>query len=329
MPNEVLSTAQLKELVRTVVVAQGNTFIKELLRSTASKIGSTKQEFAQNLDDAIDEGRLTQGGLETWLQEVEGWGNQHVYLLTPPRISAAALARGIANSDAARLQDAAASLEFPVELALTQIRIDDHGLSVVWHQGKESWSRATGHDFRREEGFELYRYEAHRQRVDRSVVRFEWRFDNDYCSVLIQRNTDLDHSAVFEAVQGALGQFGCHDLPLRPISLVPAIRSAAQRVNGVHPTRFEHTDGYVELASRLSAMGIEAVAPVRAVLQAVDPEQFGGAQAMLSFAPQEHDISREIHVQVSGGEGKVRILMQCKREDVLAILQVIWGYNVP
>lgn len=64
MPNEVLSTAQLKKLVKQVVVAQGNNFIKDLLRATDSKIGVTKQDFIQNLDDAIDEGRLTQARLE-------------------------------------------------------------------------------------------------------------------------------------------------------------------------------------------------------------------------------------------------------------------------
>lgn len=35
MPNEVLSAAQLKELVKRVVVAQGNTFIKSVAMETA------------------------------------------------------------------------------------------------------------------------------------------------------------------------------------------------------------------------------------------------------------------------------------------------------
>ena len=122
MPNEVLSTAQLKKLVKQVVVAQGNNFIKDLLRATDSKIGVTKQDFIQNLDDAIDEGRLTQARLEAWLGEVEGWGDQYVYVLSPPVIDAAALTRAINASPVAHLNDAAASPEFPEDLELSKLQ---------------------------------------------------------------------------------------------------------------------------------------------------------------------------------------------------------------
>jgi hypothetical protein len=49
-----LSKPQLKELVHRVVVAQGNSFIKELLRNSGAKIGTTKEDFANNLDVAIE-----------------------------------------------------------------------------------------------------------------------------------------------------------------------------------------------------------------------------------------------------------------------------------
>lgn len=329
MANEVLSTGQLKELVKRVVVAQGNTFIKDLLRATDSKIGTTKQEFAQNLDDAIDEGRLTQAKLEAWLAEVEGWGEQYVYVLSPPAIEAVVLRRGIDASPVAHLQNAAASLEFPADLELKQIAVDNHGLSMVWHQGKEAWNRWPRKDYEEEEGVERYRYVAHRQRLDRSVVRFEWQYGDEYCLVLIHRNPEIDHNVVFEVVGEMLAHFGCRDLPLRSLTLMQAIRTSAQRANGVQSTRFELDSGYVEMASTLPGMGIEAVGPVRVVLQAVDTNQFDRAQGMLNFVAEEHGISRNISVEVFGAEAKLRIWAQCKREDVLTILQLIWGYNAP
>jgi len=63
MPDEVLSANQLKALVRHVVAAQGNGFIKELLRECDSRIGVTKENFIANLEVAIDEGTLTQARL--------------------------------------------------------------------------------------------------------------------------------------------------------------------------------------------------------------------------------------------------------------------------
>jgi hypothetical protein len=70
--------AQLKELARGIVMAQGNLFIKELLRAKDLRIGATKADFIQNLNGAIDDGSLTEDDLESWLQRVEGWGNQYV-----------------------------------------------------------------------------------------------------------------------------------------------------------------------------------------------------------------------------------------------------------
>lgn len=329
MPNEELSTAQLKELVKRVVVAQGNTFIKDLLRETESRIGATKQEFAQNLDDAIDEGRLTQAGLEAWLAEVEGWGDQYVYVVSALIIDAQRLAQAIAASPVAHHQGAAASLEFPPQLELKQIAVDDEHLSLVWHQGKEAWNRWSRKDFTEDEEIEHYRYLAYRQRLDRSVVRFEWRFGDDYCLILIHRNPDIKHHEVFEAINQTLEHFGCGGLPLRLEPLMQAIRTSAQRANGVQSTRFERDSGYVELGSSLPGMGIEAVESVRVVLQAVDTDQFDRAKGMLNFVALEHGTSRDISVEVFGAEAKLRIWAQCKREDVLTVLRLIWEYNTP
>ena len=86
MGTDLLSKPQLKELVRRVIVAQGNAFIKELLRSTGARVGASKEDFANNLDAAIDADELTQEKLEAWLAEVEGWGDQHLYLIAPPEV---------------------------------------------------------------------------------------------------------------------------------------------------------------------------------------------------------------------------------------------------
>jgi hypothetical protein len=328
MANEALSTAQLKELVKRVVVAQGNNFIKDLLRESESKIGATKQEFAHNLNAAIDEGRLTQARLEAWLAEVEGWGDQYVYVVSAPQVNVGRLAQAIQESPFSHLNDAAASLEFPEELELKQIAVDGEHLSLVWHQGKEAWNRWSAKDFDDDDEIEHFRYLAYRHRLDRSVVRFQWRFGDDYCLILIHRNPDIKHHEVFATVNGTLDLFGCEGLPLRLQPLMHAIRTSSQRA-GVKTTRFERDSGYVELGSSLPGLGIEAVESVRVVLQAVDTDQFDRANGMLNFVSLEHGTSRDISVEIFGAEAKLRIWAQCKREDVLTVLELIWEYNTP
>lgn len=113
-----LTAQQLKELAHRVIVAQGNVFIKELLRASGAKIGTTKDDFASNLDAAIDAGLVTQEMLEAWLAEVEGWGDQHLYLVVPPKIDQKALTRGVMASSHAAALGAVASLDFPDALEL-------------------------------------------------------------------------------------------------------------------------------------------------------------------------------------------------------------------
>ncbi|TBU72575.1 hypothetical protein DNK06_21615 [Pseudomonas daroniae] len=327
MGTEPLSKPQLKELVRRVIVAQGNAFIKELLRGTSARIGATKEDFAANLDAAIDADELTQENLEAWLAEVEGWGDQHLYLIEPPQIEPGALAAGIAASPHAGALSASASLEFPETLELKHIGLGNGGLSMVWHQCKAGWNRWKPKDFVVEEGLERYRFDAYRQRLDRSVVRYEWRFGDPYCAILIHRNPDIDHKAVFQDIRATLAAIGCSDTAPVPIPLNQAVKVAAAKGKGVHSTRFELDGGYVEMASTLAEGGIEAVEPVRVVLQAVDTGQFDRAQGMLHFAAEEHGTSRRIAVQVYGREARLRIWAQCKREDIVRIVELLWEYN--
>jgi hypothetical protein len=322
-----LTKPELKELAHKVIVAQGNAFIKELLRNSGAKIGSTKEDFTVNLDAAIDTDLITQERLEAWLAEVEGWGDQHLYLVEPPDADPAALSGGIAASALAGVLGAVASLDFPDALELKHIDLDELSLSMAWHQRKEGWNRWRPKDFIQDEGLETYRFDAYRQRFDRSIVRYEWRFGDPYCSILIHRNTEIDHDAVFADIRAALAAIGCPDAPFVRLPLSQAVKVAAAKDKGVHSTRFELDSGYVELGSTLPEGGIESVEPVRLALKAVDTSQFDRAQGMLHFAAEEHGVSRRIAVQVYGSDARLRIWAQCKREDVWQILALLWAYN--
>src|SRR4051794_22869101 len=70
----------LKTLALNIIRGQTNAYIKELLRENGVRIGATKEDFDRNLTKAIDEGTLTREIIEKWLNEVEGWGQQHVYV---------------------------------------------------------------------------------------------------------------------------------------------------------------------------------------------------------------------------------------------------------
>src|SRR5712691_10373878 len=74
------SDGQLLDLA----LLQGNRFIKELLRSKKLPIGTNKEQFEQHLREAISGGQLTRADVLDWLRDVEGWGNQHVFVFASP-----------------------------------------------------------------------------------------------------------------------------------------------------------------------------------------------------------------------------------------------------
>ncbi|MDP9178245.1 MAG: hypothetical protein M3O61_11250 [Gemmatimonadota bacterium] len=54
--------------------AQGNRFIKELLREKDIRIGTNKDDFELNLTHAIESGKLGVDDVERWILEREGPG---------------------------------------------------------------------------------------------------------------------------------------------------------------------------------------------------------------------------------------------------------------
>jgi hypothetical protein len=328
--NNELSKAALKKAVGQIVLAQGNIFIKELLRSNNLPIGSTKTDFAENLNNAINAGTLKQVMIETWIGEIEGWGNQHIYLFEPPAISRAGISPALKASKHAGLLGRAVSYEFPNTLALSTINLFVDHLSITWHRGRGSWERAKAKDFQRDEGPDRLEYRAYRERFDRSVVRLEWRFDDPYCAVLIQLPNEGDeHEQALKRVWHDLKEVGLVPSPLTKIRLSSAIKKLSRKKEArVQSARLMTEGGHVELVSTLSQGGIEDVEALREVRRGVEDANFAAADGMFSFPAELHkQLSRTIKVQGYGIESRIRIWVQCKREDVYVVLAVIWANN--
>jgi hypothetical protein len=247
--NNELSKRKLKKVVAQIVLAQGNTFIKELLRSNNIPIGNTKADFAENLNAAIDAGVLTQPAIEVWLSEIEGWGNQHVYLFEPPAVARSKIRSAVESSKHAGLLVRSVSYEFPDTLSLSTINLSADHLSITWHRGRGGWERAKAKDFRRDEGPDSFEYRAYRERFDRSVVRFEWRLGDPYSAIMIQLPNEGDeHEQALNQVWQDLKEVGVLPRPLNKIRLSPAFKKLGRNTAAtVQSTRLVTQGGHVEL----------------------------------------------------------------------------------
>jgi hypothetical protein len=327
-----LNKSQLKKKVAQIVLAQGNVFIKDLLRSNRASIGNTKADFAENLAAAIDEGVLTQEVIENWLDKIEGWGNQHIYLFESPSISQAKVRPTLEASKHAKLLDRKVSYEFPDALTLSTINFPGDHFSVAWHRSRGGWERAKSRDFQQDEGPDRFEYRAYRERFDRSVVRFEWRLGEPYCAIMVQLpNEDDEHEQALSRVWQDLREIGLARVPLNKIQLSTAFkRLSLTKEATVRSTRFTTHGGYVDLVATLSEGGIGDVEAVRDVRRGVEDANFPTADGAFSFLTEKYEkLSRTIKMEGYGSESRLRIWVQCKREDVYTVLSVIWKNNTP
>lgn len=325
-------TQQLKELAHTIVVSQGNQFIKELLRKNNIKIGTNKKDFEANLNAAIDEGLLTQGDFDEWLEDVEGWGNQHVYFHQPLRHSRAQILRLVEGSPSKHLLNIGRSHAFPAELTLTSIDVTASSVSLSWHRGTTSADRVEERDKDPEwiDG-DLYEFRAYRQRDSRAVVRFEWTFDRPYSAVFMQLpNEGQLHDDTLTLVYAELRAAG---LAARAPQRIPL--SNAAKVLGSDPaeasakSQVMHTHGgYVALVATIEDGGIEKVAAVRETRQGVDARLFQSADGRYNFSKHHHDaLGKDIKLEIFGAQSRARIWVKCKRDDVYYVTDRLWQHN--
>ena len=223
--------AELTRLAKGIMRAQGNRFIKELLRRKKAelperkiRIGATKEDFEQNVLQAIGDGDLRLKDFDDWTEEVEGWGNQHVYLYAVPdgvrdQLTPAAVRQKAAAAGLDHVWDGSTLLEFPEQPELTSISFNESVLRIVWQESSPGWTPVAeknipplrGADVSAEaaagsvpgagawvtdslrrriakaadEGIDTWEYRAYRLLERRAITRFEARPDDGLAALFI------------------------------------------------------------------------------------------------------------------------------------------------
>lgn len=335
----------LKTLVRGIVLAQGNIFIKELLRLKGIKIGVTKADFEQNMMAAIDAGRLSQSDVDAWLDDVEGWGNEYVYLYKvpadvskDPRLSDAnALEKVLKNAGLGDLWNAHTSYEFPDTLQLTGISFDGSSIRFVWHQGLGSWVRDESKDDLcppRDIDGDWYEFRAYRRRAERSVMRFELNPILKLAAVFIEPPwSESEHEKLLEQVAKAIAPLLRFDVLTKyPIAssikkldyaglsgaaLATQIKTQNARLShGAASVEFATTSKVGDYKTDHTIMGIRAAATSSLPLI--------GSRGTFFFQPASpKGLQRLVKFQLYGKDRRIRLLAQMTAAEVWQVLNIL------
>jgi hypothetical protein len=343
--------ADLKRLAAGIIRAQGNRFVKELLRDKDIRIGANKDDFERNLTEAIETGKLRLDDVDDWLKRVEGWGNQHVYLykisstlrkdLTKPKIR-----QRVKDAGLEAVWDGKTVLAFPDEPKLTSISFTDAVLRLVWQESSPGWTPVPEKNYTVEEGLDTFEYRAWRKVERRAITRFEAHLDEELAGLFIPDPIQGDaHQAAVDETNRVLSllldlpalQRGQIDISVVSRNLdqknVPTNITPEPEVKA-HRSRLASGGAYVEFAanSRDKAYWEEpAIQNIRKSVRAQQLPTFQGTEGVFIFQKGigPADLTRPLRVQLYGrGHGnRERLWAQMAAGEVWTILMRLSTYQ--
>jgi hypothetical protein len=318
-------------------MAQGNIFIRELLRTKRLPIGTKKEDFENNLLEAIEAGKLQLDEIQNWLDEVEGWGNQHIYLYHCPETTASdplwqsvdAIKKRIPAQDRA-LWDAT-SLVFPESWTLTSISYDNESLNYVWHRRLTTLLRKPKMDRRERIDGDWYQFRAHLERPDRAVMRFVLHLRLRIAAVFMQIPVEGDaHDEALDWIRQATKTMLDWNV-LLPISTSDIIKNLDQaalenqksKVRS-QKTRLMDADNYIEFANTSEGGEYRQSEAVRAVRRAVKPRSFAGSSGVFWYkTTTSTQLERSVKIEISGENHRLKLWAQMKANEVWEILVLL------
>lgn len=341
--------AELKRLAAGIIRVQGNRFIKELLRDKEIRLGTNKDDFEHNFNEAIESGRLVLADVEAWLTSIEGWGDQHVYLyklslelqsnLTPANVRKRVQQAGLDH-----VWNQSTALAFPQEPTLTSISFTDSVFRVIWQEASPAWTPTPEKDYVKDEGLDTYEYRAYRRVEHRAITRFEAHLDKGLAGLFIPKPIQgSEHQTAIDEALRVLDQLldlqvlqsGQLDVSIISKNLDQANAIGNQQSKPAITTqksRLSSGGSYIEFAAEDSDKGYgeePAIQNVRLSVRSQQLSSFQGTEGVFIFQPESFpgSLSRPLRVQLYGrGKKRIRLWAQMNSGEVWTILTKLSKY---
>ncbi len=332
------------DLIHRIASAQGVIFLKDLLREKKRagervNLGGSKREVLGNLLDAVERNIITEQDILDWLDGIEGWGHQHVYLY---KLSETLGRRRFWRSSKEfgnRLREMTVAvpnarkqwLRFPEALTLAELAFDGAQFQAKWHFATNQARRDEELDKTEVIEGDDIEFRAYRNIPLRSVVRFVIQPAARRAALFIQIPLGERHQEAKNTATDFLDRF----LPVSQLSPVPigeAIKRLDQQtlVAGdagiVHPqqTRLRASGASVEFRADAGLADYMAITAVRHVRRAVKTGEFTGDAATFRLELKGAGIGRTVQMALSGRQDRVYLKAKMTATEVWSVLDPIY-----
>ncbi len=194
-------TEEEVRLALDYLLAHKKVVMQEFLREHGLFFSGTKEVLRGRFGKYLDDGRVSGAELVALLDNIEGWGNQHIYLYKSPdqpieswrteRLATEHLsALGLID-----LFNRRRPLVLPEETTLSSIEWAPEGLRFVWVEKRQWEERVSEEDIEDIERPNMV-WKAYRLNTTRGLITFNWDLVSGHAMLMIQRlpsGTKYDH----------------------------------------------------------------------------------------------------------------------------------------
>lgn len=285
-----------------------------------------KDELQDRIQEALDDGTISPEELVGFLDHIEGWGNQHIYLYTsPPGEQKAWKKEATAKK---RLKDAGAAdlfnqrrpLILPDEPTLSTVEWSSGHVRFVWVEKRE-WEMRLNEEDVEEDGI---LYKAYLPQLSRGITTFDWNLLTGDAALMIQRLPSGEkYGEIKIAYEAEIEKF-VKLIDFTPVKVRRAIRKlekAAEALNRQvdHETQAGGKASFTSKSRKTDAYEDKDLKKSRAALGGQTVSVLGN----FYFLPKANKLERNIHVKVYSTDQRIGIFGECTEEEVAYVLSRI------
>lgn len=299
-------------------------WIRRMLKTRGLRQSGTAEMLRDRIVDYLDRGKLATSDLIELLDEVEGWGDQHVYLYSVSKTliddfsDEKAFRVRLKENGVSRLFNKRHPLVLPTTATLSEIEWSTNRVRFVWIEKREYRDRIEDED--REEG--SIEFDAYKVQRSRGIVSFSCDLVAGTAELMIQRlpsgNNYTAEKLRFEALMGSFMDVSA--LSLKPVA--PAIK----KIDSIKEIRKRSCEWatiagdrvkYTSSSRKADAYKNPAIRKSR--------KELGNVAGRLGnyYWPIQ---GREIHVTLYAKDQRIGIFGECTQAEVTDVLSEVRGY---
>ncbi len=314
------------ELIIEYLFGHTKAAIQPFLESHGLPKSGKKEELKARIGDALAEGTISADEIVALLDNIEGWGNQHVYLYSSPpgeqklwKKESEAKKR-LTNSAAEDLFNHRRPLVLPDEPTLSTVEWSKSHVRLVWVEKREWELRLNDEDV--EKNGILYR--AYKPQVSRGITTFDWNLLTGEAALMIQR---LPTGEKYDDIRVAYEQQIEPLIKISNFTRVRARRSIRKLEKSKEALNRQLHDetfggGKATFTSKGRKSDVNADKDLKKSRAALGTKTVS-VMGNFYFLEKPSHLDRKIHLKVYSRDQRVAIFGECTEEEVMYVLSRI------